>query len=74
MNWSGYDRWLVQRGDVRFWIDEAVSADWIALLCKGPGGQRRYSNTAIVATLTLGSVYRLALRQANFGYKSAQDS
>lgn len=49
---------------MRFWIDEAVIADWIAPWRKGPGGQRRYSNTAIVATLTLGSVYRLALRQA----------
>lgn len=63
-NWSEYDRGLVQRGDIRFWIDEEVIADWIAPLRKGPGGQRPYSNTAIVATLTLGSVYRLPLRQA----------
>ena len=63
-NWSEYDRGLVQRGDVRFWIDEAVVEDWIAPWHKCPGGQRRYSNTAIVATLTLGSVYRLPLRQA----------
>ena len=28
-NWSEYDRGLVQRGDVRFWVDEAVIADWI---------------------------------------------
>ena len=63
-NWSEYDRGLVQRGDVRFWIDEAVVEDWIAPWRKRPGGQRRYSNTAIVATLTLGSVYRLPLRQA----------
>jgi hypothetical protein len=63
-NWSEYDRGLVQRGDVRFWIDEEVISDWIAPWHKGPGGQRRYSNTAIVATLTLGSVYRLPLRQA----------
>lgn len=63
-NWSEYDRGLVQRGDVRFWIDEAVIADWIAPWRKGPGGQRRYSDTAILATLTLGSVYRLPLRQA----------
>jgi hypothetical protein len=62
-NWSEYDRGLVRHGDVRFWIEEAVIADWIAPWRKGPGGQRRYSNTAIVATLTLGSVYRLPLRQ-----------
>jgi len=29
-NWSEYDRGLVQRGDIRFWLDEAVIADWIA--------------------------------------------
>lgn len=63
-NWSEYDRGLVQRGDIRFWIDEALIADWIAPWRQGPGGQRRYSNAAIVATLTLGSVYRLPLRQA----------
>ena len=63
-SWSEYDRGLAQRGDVGFWIDEAVIVDWIAPWRKGPGGQRRYSNTAIVATLTLGSVYRLPLRQA----------
>ena len=63
-NWSDYDRGLVRRGDIRFWIDASIIADWIAPWRKCPGGQRRYSNTAIVATLTLGSVYRLPLRQA----------
>ncbi len=62
-NWSEYDRWLVQRGDMRFWIDEEVIADWQAPRRKTPGGQETYSNSAIVATLTLGAVYRLRLRQ-----------
>ena len=63
-NWSEYDRGLVRRGDIGFWSDEAVIAGWIAPWRKGPGGQRRYSSTAILATLTLGSVYRLPLRRA----------
>ena len=64
-NWSEYDRGLVLRGDIRFWIDEAVVEDWIVALAQSAqAGQRRYSNSAIVATLTLGSVYRLPLRQA----------
>ena len=63
-NWLEYDRGLVQRRDIRFWIDAKVIVYWIATWRKGPGGQRWYSNTAIVATLTLGSVCRLLLRQA----------
>ena len=58
-----YDRGLVQRGDVRFWIDESVLADWIAPYRGTPGGQRRYSNTAIEATLAPGAVFRPPLRQ-----------
>ena len=49
--------------DTRFWVEESIIADWIAPWRKGRGSQRRYSNTAILATLTLGSVYRLPLRQ-----------
>ena len=36
-NWSEYDRGLVQRGDIRFWIDEEVIADWISPWRKAPG-------------------------------------
>lgn len=63
-HWAEYDRGLVRRGDIRVWIDEEIIDDWITPPRRCLGGHRRYSNTAIVATLTLGSVYRLPLRQA----------
>ena len=63
-NWPEYDRGLVRRGDLRFWVDEAMIKDWAAARRKTPGGQRRYSEVAIVATLTLGAVFRLPLRQS----------
>lgn len=62
-NWSEYDRGLVRRGDVRFWVDQAVIDGWVAPIRQTPGGQRRFSNLAIEATLILGAVYRLPLRQ-----------
>jgi len=62
-NWAEYDRGLVQRGDVRFWVDKKVLANWIAPLQRRPGGQRRYSDVAVEATLMLGAIYRLPLRQ-----------
>ncbi len=63
-NWPDYDRGLVRRGDLRFWIDEAAIAGWAAPYRGCPGGQRRYSDAAISATLTLGAVFRLPLRQS----------
>lgn len=62
-NWAEYDRGLVRRGDVRFWIQQSVLDDWIAPCRLTPDGQRRFSNLAIEATLTLGAVDRLPLRQ-----------
>ena len=62
-NWPEYDRGLVQRGDVRFWIEQSVLDGWAAPYRTTPGGQRRFPNLAIEATLKLGAVYRLPLRQ-----------
>jgi len=62
-NWAEYENGLVQRGDVRFWIEQCVLGGWAAPSRSTPGGQRRFSNLAIEATLTLGAVYRLPLRQ-----------
>ena len=62
-NRSEYDRSLVQRGDVRFWVDDSLLEEWVAPRRGSPGGQRRYLNTAIEATLMLGAVFRPPLRQ-----------
>jgi hypothetical protein len=72
-NWSEYDRGLVQRGDVRFWVEQAVIDGWAAPIRQTPGGQRRFSNLAIEATLLLGAVYRLPLRQTEGFVRSLLD-
>ena len=57
------NRGLVQRGDIRFWIDEDAIKAWIAPYRTTPGGQRKFSNFAIEATLILGAVFKIPLRQ-----------
>jgi hypothetical protein len=45
------------------WLSEDAIAGWRAPCRTTPGGQRRFSNLAIEATLILGAVMRLPLRQ-----------
>ena len=61
-NWADYDRGLVERGDIRFWIDEDAIKAWIAPYRTTPGGQRKFSNFAIEATLILGAVFKMPPR------------
>ena len=63
-NWPAYDAALRGRGSLTVWFtDEAVAA-WRAEPRTTPGGQPRYSALAIATALTLRTVFRLALRQA----------
>ena len=73
MNWPDYDRGLVRRGDIRFWIDESALAQWDAAKRRTPGGQRRVSELAISTTLMLGVVFRLPLRQTEGFVRSLVD-
>jgi hypothetical protein len=62
-NWPEYERALRARGDVTIWFtDEAVAA-WIPPPSGLRGGQRQYSNLAILTSLTLRLVFHLPLRQ-----------
>ena len=63
-NWPSYEAGLRQRGDLTFWVDEAVLAEWQAPRRSTPGRQPRYSDLAIELVLTLRLVFHLALRQA----------
>ncbi|MEM7528189.1 MAG: IS5 family transposase [Pseudomonadota bacterium] len=63
-NWPDYDRGLVRRGDIRFWVSEEALAGWAAPRRRTRGGQPRYSDLAIETVLMLATVYRLPLRQA----------
>ena len=63
LNWRAYDASLRQRGSLTVWFtDEAIQA-WRAEPRTTPGGQRWYSPLAILTSLTLRAVFRLALRQ-----------
>lgn len=63
-NWAEYERGLVNRGDIRFWISQEAIEAWQAPYRKTPGGQMRFSNLAIETTLMLGALLRLPLRQS----------
>ena len=62
-NWPAYEAGLRKRGDVTVWFDESCANSWNAPSSALPGGQRRYSDLAIVTALTLRTVFHLALRQ-----------
>ncbi len=62
-NWREYERGLGSRGDVTIWLSEEAIAAWTPPNNGLRGGQRRYSNLAILTALTLRVVFRLPLRQ-----------
>ena len=63
MNWAAYEVALRERGDITVWFDDEASFAWNAPPSGRPGGQRRYSDLAIVTALTLRTVFHLPLRQ-----------
>jgi hypothetical protein len=62
-NWREYERGLRSRGDVTIWISKEAVAEWTPPKNGLRGGQRRYSNLAILTALTLRVVFHLPLRQ-----------
>ena len=62
-NWNEYEAGLRRRGDLTIWFSEDALSDWHPPASSKPGGQQRYSDTAIEAGLTVRAVYGLALRQ-----------
>ena len=62
-NWATYDAALRDRGDITVWLTRRRPAAWNAPPSGRPGGQRRYSDLAIVTALTLRTVFHLPLRQ-----------
>ncbi len=62
-NWREYERGLRSRGDVTIWLSEEAIAAWTPPNNGLRGGQRRYSNLAILTGLTLRVLFRLPLRQ-----------
>ncbi len=62
-NWPAYEAALKKRGDITVWFDEGAIRAWNAPPSGRPGGQTKYSDVAIVTSLTLRLVFHLALRQ-----------
>ena len=62
-NWPEYEKGLRARGDVTIWFSEEASTNWISKSTGARGGQRLYSDLAIEASLTIRTVFGLALRQ-----------
>jgi len=62
-NWREYEHGLRSRGDVTIWLSEEAIAAWTPPRNGLRGGQRRYSNLAVLTALTLRVVFRLPLRQ-----------
>ena len=62
-NWREDERGLRNRGDVTIWLSEEAISAWTPEKNGLRGGQRRYSNIAILTALTLRVVFGLPLRQ-----------
>ncbi len=63
-NWSDYNRSLVNRGSLTFWIAEELLANWIEPEKTGERGRSpHYSAAAIVAMASVKFVFRQAGRQ-----------
>ncbi len=63
-NWSEYNRSLVHRGRIDFWIDESAIAQWHPEIeTPKRGGQIGYSDISIQSCLIMRQLYRLPLRQ-----------
>jgi len=62
-NWPAYEASLRQRGSLTVWFTNDAIAAWAAEPRTTRGGQPWYSPLAILTTLTLRAVFRLAYRQ-----------
>jgi len=62
-NWAAYEASLRKRGDITVWFNDGAIAEWKEEPSGISGGQRKYSDLAILTALTLGTVFHLPLRQ-----------
>ena len=63
-NWSNYNRSLVNRGSLTFWISEELIDNWLTVEPRGTRGRSpQYSAAAIAAMAALKFVFQQAGRQ-----------
>jgi hypothetical protein len=61
-NWSEYDKALVQRGSITFWMSDDFERTWLHTGKKQRGSQFDYSDQAILVMLTVREVFHLTNR------------
>jgi hypothetical protein len=61
-NWSEYDKALVQRGSITFWMSDDFDTTWLHTGAKQRGSQFDYSDQAIRVMLTVKEVFHLTNR------------
>lgn len=61
-NWSEYEKALVQRGSITFWMSEEFEKVWLYTGEKQRGSQFEYSDKAIEIMLTLKEIFHLPNR------------
>ena len=61
-NWSKYDKALVERGSITFWMSDDFEKTWLHTGEKQRGGQFDYSDQAILVMLTIKEVFHLTNR------------
>jgi Transposase DDE domain len=59
-NWPEYEAGLRRRGSLALWIEDTALKCWQTC---GPGGQPRYSDAAVQASLMLSTALKLSSRQ-----------
>lgn len=62
-NWSDYEKALVQRGSITFWLTDDFEEKWRHAGEKQRGSQFDYSDQAILIMLTVKEVFHLTNRQ-----------
>ena len=61
-NWSDYDKALVQRGSITFWLSDDFEKTWLYVGEKQRGSQFDYTDQAILIMLTVKEVFHLTNR------------
>ena len=61
-NWSKYDKALVQRGSITFWMSDDLEKTWLYTGEKQRGSQFEYTDQAILVMLTIKEVFHLTNR------------
>ena len=62
-NWTEYEKALVQRGSITFWLSDDFEQNWLYAGEKQRGSQFEYSDKAIEIMLTIKEVFHLTNRQ-----------